>query len=112
AAVGDILMHGTVYNDAKTKIGYDFTPMLTLVAPYFQESTIVFANQETMIGGEELGLSTYRQFNSPVEIGDAVKESEIDIVSLSTNKRMDDREKAIQRAIQHGEKRDMTYVGA
>ena len=112
AAIGDILLHDTVYKDAKTDEGYDFMPMLELVKPYFKESTITFANQETMIGGEEIGLSSYPQFNSPTEIGDALKESGVDIVSLANNHTLDRGEEAIQNALAHWDKINMPYVGA
>src|SRR5699024_11431549 len=65
SAVGDILIHDRVYDDAETEEGYDFSPMLAEVKPYLEEADITVANQETMIGGEEIGLSGYPSFNSP-----------------------------------------------
>ncbi|MEJ8778057.1 CapA family protein [Pseudogracilibacillus sp. ICA-222130] len=112
AAIGDVLLHDTVYKDAKTDDGYDFMPMSELVKPYLKESTITFANQETMIGGEEIGLSSYPQFNSPTEIGDALKESGVDIVSLANNHTLDRGEEAIQNALAHWDQINMPYVGA
>lgn len=45
SAIGDMLIHANVYEDAKTTEGYDFYPMLADVAPYLNEATITFANQ-------------------------------------------------------------------
>lgn len=56
-AVGDLLIHDRVYNEAKTENGYDFMPVIESMQPYIQESTVSFANQETMIGGGEIGIS-------------------------------------------------------
>ena len=112
AAIGDMLIHSPVYQDAKTKDGYDFTPMLSLVRPFLEDTTISIANQETMIGGEELGLSSYPAFNSPFEVGDALKSVGVDVVSLANNHTLDRGEEAIQRAISHWEQIDMMYTGA
>lgn len=111
-AVGDILIHDRVYNDAETKKGYQFTPMLTNVEKYLNDSTITFANQETMIGGKEMGLSGYPAFNSPEEVGDALKEVGVDIVSVANNHTLDRGEKAIQHALSYWDKIGMIYTGA
>src|SRR5699024_2305391 len=94
AAVGDLLIHDRVYNEAKTEDGYDFMPMIESLKPYIQEATVSFANQETMIGGEEIGLSSYPSFNSPKEVGDAVREMGFDIVSIANNHTLDRGEEA------------------
>ena len=112
SAIGDMLIHRRVYNDAKTDSGYDFMPMLQHVEKYLNDTTITFANQETMIGGEELGLSTYPTFNSPKAVGDALKEIGVNVVSLANNHTLDRGEEVIQSAIRHWETIDMMYVGA
>ncbi|GAB3045512.1 CapA family protein [Virgibacillus ainsalahensis] len=112
AAIGDMLIHERVYQDARIENGYDFTPMLEAVEPFLSNPTITFANQETMIGGEKLGLSSYPSFNSPHEVGDALKNVGVNVVSLANNHTLDRGEEAIQQAIQHWEKIDMMYTGA
>ncbi|WP_458413172.1 CapA family protein [Schinkia sp. CFF1] len=110
--IGDILIHGIVYKDAKTANGYSFKPMLAQVKPFIENADLAFANEETMIGGSQLGLSTYPTFNSPFEVGDALKDAGVDIVSMANNHTLDRGEKAIQNAIQHWNKIGMTYTGA
>ncbi|MCP3030886.1 CapA family protein [Halobacillus sp. A1] len=112
SAIGDILIHDRVYEDAQTNDGYDFMPMLNSVKPYLSDTTLSIANQETMIGGEEIGLSSYPSFNSPTEIGDALKELGIDVVTLANNHTLDRGEKAVLNAIEHWNKIDMVYTGA
>ena len=112
AAVGDVLIHQSIYRDAQTGDSYDFDKMFTHVKPYLKAPDITLANQESMIGGVELGLSTYPQFNSPHEVGDALKRSGIDIVSIANNHTLDRGEKAIMNALDHWDKIDMPYVGA
>lgn len=112
SAVGDLLIHDRVYNEAKTDDGYDFMPMMESIQPYIEEATVSFANQETMIGGEDIGLSSYPSFNSPTEVGDAVKELGFDIVSIANNHTLDRGEEAILNAIDHWNKIETPYIGA
>lgn len=112
AAVGDLLIHDRVYNKAKTDTGYDFMPMMQSVQPFIEKATVAFANQETMIGGEEIGLSSYPSFNSPQEVGDAVKMLGFDIVSIANNHTLDRGEEAILRSIDYWNSLDIPYVGA
>lgn len=113
SAIGDMLIHETVYEDARTAGGtYDFRPMLKRVKPFLNDTTITFANQETMLGGEELGLSSYPAFNSPYAVGDALKDAGVNVVSLANNHTLDRGEEAIMNAISHWENIDMMYTGA
>jgi len=112
-AIGDILLHQPVYKDAATPEGtYDFSPMFNQVKPLLESADIAVANQETMIGGKELGLSSYPLFNSPFEIGDALKDAGIDIVTLANNHTMDKGEQAIQNALSYWNQIQMPYTGA
>lgn len=112
AGVGDILIHKSLNTDAYNDGTYDFKPMLELVKPYLQHADITFANQETMIGGVELGLSGYPRFNSPVEVADALLDAGIDIVSIANNHTIDVGEEAIINAISHYNKIGMLYTGS
>lgn len=72
--VGDNLIHETVYNDALQDDGtYDFSKMYTNFKKDAKESDIAFINQETVLGGESLGLSGYPTFNSPTEIANELE---------------------------------------
>lgn len=112
AAIGDILIHDRVYEDAKTKNGYDFKPMLASVKDKLLEPDLLLANQETVLGGTEIGLSSYPSFNSPIEVGDAIIDAGVDIVSTANNHTLDRGEKAIQSAIGYMTKAGLPYVGA
>ncbi|WP_430788698.1 CapA family protein [Virgibacillus flavescens] len=112
SAIGDLLIHQTVYQDAFNGTQYNFNPMFDAVQPFLEESTITIANQETMIGGVELGLSTYPSFNTPQEMGEALKDSGIDVVTIANNHTLDKGEAGIQSAISHWESINMMYTGA
>ncbi len=112
SAVGDMLIHDRVYNDAKTADGFNFMPMLEDVKPYLIDTTITMANQETMIGGEEIGLSSYPSFNTPQEFGDALKNLGVDVVTLANNHTLDRGEEAVISALNHWDSLGMMYTGA
>ncbi|MGI8313665.1 CapA family protein [Halobacillus mangrovi] len=112
SAVGDVLIHERVYQKAKTSEGYNFMPMLEETKPTLESSTISIANQETMIGGKDLGLSGYPTFNSPKEIGDNLKSLGIDVVTLANNHTLDKGVTGIEKALNHWNKIDMKHTGA
>lgn len=112
AAVGDILIHDRVYNKAKTPTGYDFKPMLALVKPYIKKADIAVANQETMIGGTEIVLSSYPSFNSPYEVGDALKDAGFNVVTMANNHTLDRGSAAIKNAIHHWDDIGMIHTGS
>ncbi|MEG1820776.1 MAG: CapA family protein [Malacoplasma sp.] len=95
ALAGDVLVHSAVYQDAKTSDGYDFKNMVSLVKPLLKNYDLAFYNQETILGGMELGLSTYPRFNSPIEVGDAMIDMGFNLVSLANNHTLDRGEEAI-----------------
>ena len=95
AMVGDALIHDRLYNDAKTDNGYDFKPYLTLIKEKIKNYDLAYYNQETILGGTSIGLSSYPSFNSPQEVGDAMIDTGFNIVSLATNHTLDRGEKAV-----------------
>lgn len=112
-ATGDILLHDRVYNKARLADGsYDFSEMLSEAKPLFKKEHLIIANQESIIGGEELGVSSFPHFNSPIEIGYQLKELNIDIANMANNHVMDKGEEGILKAIENWEKIGMPYVGA
>ena len=96
--VGDYLIHSSIYKDASKNAGYngyDFKPMLTYVKEKVRNYDLAYYNQETVLGGSELGVSDYPNFNSPYEAGDAMLDAGFNLVSLATNHTMDSGSKAV-----------------
>lgn len=87
--VGDALIHGTVYGAYKKGNGFDFTDMFKYTKDIFEKYDLAYYNQETILGGKQLGLSTYPQFNSPQEVGEAFVNNGFNLVSLATNHTLD-----------------------
>ncbi|WP_246861207.1 CapA family protein [Bacillus sp. REN3] len=111
-AIGDILIHDTVYEDAFTDGNYDFKPMLRHMKEYLLAPDLLLANQETVLGGVEIGLSSYPAFNSPVEVGDALIDAGVDIVSNANNHSLDRSEKGVLKSTGYMEAAGLPYVGS
>ena len=87
---GDNLIHSSIYKDASIgNNNYDFRKMYDLIKPIVENYDIAYYNQETILGGKELGVSNYPTFNSPQEVGDAMIDCGFNLVSLATNHTMD-----------------------
>ncbi len=87
--VGDALIHDAVYYAYQKGNNYDFTGMFKYIKPVVQEYDLAYYNQETILGGKELGLSNYPQFNSPYEVGDGFLDAGFNLVSMATNHTLD-----------------------
>ncbi len=111
-AIGDILIHDRVYEDALTENTYDFKPMLANVKGMLEKPDLLLANQETILGGVEMGLSSYPTFNSPQEVGDAFIDAGVDIVSTANNHSLDKGERGILAEIDYFNRVGLPYVGA
>ncbi|MDO3675376.1 CapA family protein [Paenibacillus ehimensis] len=112
AAAGDVLIHRTIYEDARTRLGYDFRPIFEAVRRDLEGADVTFANQESMTGGTGLGLSDYPAFNSPFEAADALRDAGVDIVSMANNHTLDRGEQAVRLAIRHWKRLGVEYAGA
>ena len=110
-AVGDNLIHSSIYEAAKVMDEYDFKPMLGDVKKMVKQYDLRFINQETIIGGSEIGLSTYPAFNSPYEVGDAIVDAGFNLISLANNHILDRGEKAIKNTIKYWENQPVIYSG-
>lgn len=94
--VGDNLIHDTVYKDALQKDGtYDFTDMYANFSEDLKNTDIKFINQETVLGGVDLGLSGYPTFNSPTEIAKNLESVGFNLVNLASNHCLDRMEQGI-----------------
>ncbi|MCE7791763.1 CapA family protein [Salipaludibacillus sp. CUR1] len=110
-ALGDVLLHENVYDDAETDDGYDFSPMLTHIKEHLHDLDFVMANQESMPGGTEIGLSSYPLFNSPRQIVDDLQNAGVDLLSLANNHSLDAGLEGLYSAIDHLNKTGMPYTG-
>ena len=110
--VGDALLHSSLYNDAYQNGVYDFTSKLELIKPIVQNYDLAFYNQESILGGTSLGLSSYPTFNSPQEFGDAMVDAGFNLVSLANNHTMDRGVKAIESSCNYWKNKDVLTAGS
>lgn len=107
--VGDNLIHDSIYKEANRNAnydGYDFKPMYTYLKEKVKDYDLAYYNQETILGGDEIGLSSYPTFNSPYEVGDAMIDAGFNLVSLATNHTIDRGEKAVLNSCAYWQKQD------
>lgn len=87
---GDVLLHlRLAYWSENGKGGYDFNPIFKIIKPIIQKADLAIVNQETILGGKELGVSGYPTFNGPYELGDAIANAGFDVVLQSNNHSLD-----------------------
>ena len=91
-AVGDNLIHGPIYRQAKARTDgatFDFSPAYESIVPYLAGYDFKIINQETPLGGVELGLKSYPMFNSPQELGSYLTSIGFNVVSHANNHVLD-----------------------
>ena len=112
-AVGDNLIHSSVYKDANAHAnynGYNFKPIISNIKEIVKNYDLAYYNQETILGGTELGLGDYPNFNSPYEAGDAMIDAGFNLVSLATNHTMDSGAKAVENSCNYWKKQENVYI--
>lgn len=88
--VGDMLMHmGVVKSGFMEDGSRNYDHLFANVKELVEEADIAIVNQETILGGEELGFSGYPRFNSPYELGDAIADAGFNVVLHATNHTLD-----------------------
>lgn len=94
---GDAVIHESVYMDAKRKDNrFDFDHQLHYIRKMISGYDLKYYNQETVLGGTELGLSGYPTFNSPIEFGEYMTDIGFNLISTATNHCIDMGMKGIQ----------------
>lgn len=113
AAVGDNLIHDTVYEQAaaRSSSGYDFTDAYERIAEYIAAPDVAILNQETIISTEH-NVSSYPMFNSPVEVGEEMLEIGFDVFNIATNHSLDCGEKGLISAINFWKSKNAITCGA
>lgn len=84
---GDIILHSTVIDGAKTADGgYDFSAFFKESSKYFKDADLAVANFEVTLGGPEAGAySGYPAFNAPDSLLDVIKNSGLNFLLTSNN---------------------------
>ena len=91
-AVGDNLIHDVIYRQAQDRAeegGFDFSPAYRQIAPIVGAADFAFINQETLLAGDELPLSSSPCFCSPTQLGDHLISLGFNLFSTANNHSLD-----------------------
>lgn len=88
--IGDVLVHEGVWRSGEREDGTrDYEHLFAHVADLVAGADVAIVDQETILGGTALGLSSYPTFNSPQEIGSAEAAAGFDVVLHANNHALD-----------------------
>ena len=91
-AVGDNLIHSSVYEKFRRKDGtWDFAPIFVHVGDIIKKHDISVINQETIFVNDNKRVSTYPCFGTPQEMGSALVSAGFNVVLSATNHTWDKR---------------------
>ncbi len=94
--VGDILMHDRAIKSGLQDDGtYNYDAIFANTKDVFQSADIAIVNEEAIIGGEELGISGFPDFNVGYELGDALVNAGFNVICYATNHIYDRQEQGI-----------------
>ena len=112
--VGDALLHEGIWLDASDwgrSTEYNFEPMMGEIAGHAAKYDLAYYNQETILGGTELGLSGYPAFNGPKEFGRDMVNMGFDLVSTATNHSLDMSETGINSSLEFWDTQNVIHAG-
>lgn len=114
-ALGDNLIHSSIYEQANSRgngENYDFAAAYAGVADLLDNADITVLNQETLICGDEYGLSTYPCFNSPEDLGEYMAELGVDVFTIANNHTLDKGEDGLRDCLRYYDDHGYVRVGA
>jgi poly-gamma-glutamate synthesis protein (capsule biosynthesis protein) len=111
-ATGDMLLHGRVYGGTNKKSDYELREQLQNVSGIIGKTDISIVNLESIIAGNEIGLSSFPRFNAPVEIGYVLKEMGVNYVTIANNHVLDKGAEGLLKSIENLEEIGLEYDGA
>lgn len=111
-ATGDVLLHSRIYNISKKNGKYDFRDKMSPADKLLKAGDISVVNLESLVAGEEMGLSSFPKFNNPVELAENLKSFGVDLVTNANNHTLDLGEEGVLKSIENLDKVGLMYVGS
>ncbi|MBR5371887.1 MAG: CapA family protein [Oscillospiraceae bacterium] len=120
-AVGDNLVQTGVYNAAHAWSAdgtYDFTKTYEHIKPLVEAADVAVINQETLICGSDYAISgSNLNFNSPVQLGQAMIDVGFDVFTMANNHMLDKRIDGLESCMSYWDEKmqknpDILAVGA
>lgn len=110
---GDYIIYDSTYNYAALLAegsGYEFKPMVRYLRQFTSKCDLNYYNQETILAGDEIAVSSYPCFCSPTEAGDAMVDLGYNLVSTATNHTMDAGEEGILASYKYWQSKDGVFM--
>ena len=108
---GDIIIHSTVLDGAKTSNGYDFSALFKNTASYFDKDLNI-ANLEITFGGKESGaFSGYPAFNTPDNLSNVIKNAGFDLLLTANNHCYDTGFFGLKRTVKVLKAKELDFIG-
>lgn len=118
AAVGDNLIHSSLYKQAAARYGeahggeagYDFEYAYKNVESIIRRADMAVINQETLICNDVFAPSTYPLFNSPTELGDHMLDIGFDVFTIANNHTLDKGAEGLSACLDYWDSRENAVV--
>lgn len=100
--VGDVLLHTPVEESCKQEDGsYDYDTLFVHTKDEILAADLALVNQEVIIGGTELGISGYPNFNADFSLCDSLVRAGFDVICHATNHALDKGRVGLVNCAQH-----------
>lgn len=90
---------------------FDYKPLYEPIAPYIQEADLAYINEETHLGGDDIGPQGYPSFNATDAMATAVVETGWDFVASASNHSYDWGWDALTHSLSVWEKQPVAFTG-
>lgn len=90
---------------------YDYSPMFEPIVPYVQGADLAYINQETHLGGDDIGPQGYPSFNTTDAMATTVVNSGFDFVASASNHSYDWGQGALTHSVNLWEKMPVAFTG-
>lgn len=109
---GNVLINDRMWYDTSTKDNtYDFKYVFEDLKTTMKKSNINFYSQQSILGGKELGISYYSNYNSPIDLGEAMVDIGFNMVSLANYHAYDKGITGIMNSLDFWNKNNVVYSG-
>jgi poly-gamma-glutamate synthesis protein (capsule biosynthesis protein) len=96
--IGDVMMHQTQINSAKTLNGYQLDDCFSYISSHLSAADITVANLEVTLAGAP--YSGYPQFCAPDALPEALQRAGVDVLLTANNHACDKGKKGVERTLQ------------
>lgn len=109
---GNVLINDRMWYDTSTEDNtYDFRYVFEDLKTTMKKSNINFYSQQSILGGKELGISYYSNYNSPIDLGEAMVDIGFNMISLANYHAYDKGITGIMNSLDFWDKNNVVYSG-